>query len=205
VVACESCNQKKGSQNIEEFLKDKPEFLKMIKKGLKTPLRDVATVNSMKDNLILKLETFGLPVFKWSAVITKYNRMIQLYSKDHWIDAACVGESGSSVNINDVTCLNVKSMGRGNRQVQLTDDCGFPRTRGSLRERYKPKEHKRIKEFSTGDFVRVVILKGKYIGTYTSYISSTKYDGQLTFKHKDIKITTNYKNFKLIQYNNGFT
>jgi hypothetical protein len=198
VVACESCNQKKGSQNIEEFLKDKPELLKSIEKGLKTPLRDAATVNSMKDNLILKLENFGLPVFKWSAVITKYNRMIQSYSKDHWIDAACVGESGSSVNINGVTCLNVKSMGRGNRKVQLMNAYGFPR--GS-----KPKEHKRIKEFSTGDFVRVVILRGKYIGNYTSYISSIKYDGYLTFKHKDIKITTNYKNFKLIQYNNGFT
>jgi 5-methylcytosine-specific restriction endonuclease McrA len=205
VIACESCNQKKGSQNIEDFLKDKPEILRSVEKGLKTPLKDAATVNSMKDNLILKLENFGLPVFKWSAVITKYNRMIQLYSKDHWIDAACVGESGFKVNINGVTCLNVKSMGRGNRQVQLTDDCGFPRTRGSLKERYKPKKRKRIEGFSTGDLVKVVILKGKYIGNYTSYISSTKYDGQLTFKHKDIKITTNYKNFKLIQYNNGFT
>ena len=204
MIACESCNQKKGSQNIEDFLKDKPELLKRIKLGLKTPLRDAATVNSMKDNLILKLENFGLPVFKWSAVITKYNRMIQSYSKDQWIDAACVGESGSSVNISGVTCLNVKSMGRGNRQVQLTDDCGFPRTHGSLKERYKPKKRKRIEEFSTGDLVRVTFKKGNRLIKHITTIS-IRSTGNFSFKYKGEVINKVYKRFKIVQYNNGYS
>jgi len=204
VIACELCNQKKGSQNIEDFLKDKPELLKRIKNGLKTPLKDAATVNSMKDNLILKLESFRLPVFKWSAVITKYNRMIQSYSKDHWIDAACVGTSGFKVNINGVTCLNVKSMGRGNRQVQLTDGYGFPRTHGSLKERYKPKEHKRIKDFSTGDLVRVTFKKGNRLIKHITTIS-IRSTGNFSFKYKGEVIDKVYKRFKIIQYNNGYS
>ena len=203
VIACESCNQKKGSQNIEEFLKENPALLSDIKKGLKTPLRDAATVNSMKDNLILKLETFGLPVLKWSAVITKYNRMIQSYHKEHWIDAACVGESGFKVNIENVNCLNVKSMGRGNRQVQLTDDRGFPRTRGSARERYKPKKHKRIKDFSTGDLVRVTFKKGNRLIKHITTIS-IRSTGIFSFKYNGKTIDLNYKRFKIIQYNNGY-
>ena len=122
----------------------------------------------------------------------------------YWIDAACVGESGFKVNIENVTCLNVKSMGRGNRKVQLIDDCGFPRTHGSLKERYKPKKRKRIKDFSTGDLVKVVILKGKYVGSYISTIIGIRERGDFDFKHKDIKITTNHKNFKLIQRGNGY-
>ena len=121
----------------------------------------------------------------------------------YWIDAACVGESGFKVNINGVTCLQVKSMGRGNRQVQLTDDRGFPRTRGSARERYKPKKNKRIKDFSTGDLVRVTFKKGNRLIKHITTIS-IRSTGIFSFKYNGKTIDLNYKRFKIIQYNNGY-
>ncbi len=35
----------------------------------------------------------------WSGGRTKFNRTIQGYEKDHWIDAVCVGETGENVSI----------------------------------------------------------------------------------------------------------
>lgn len=194
-IACQPCNQKKGSKNIEEFLKDKPEILKKVKSQINTTLKDAASVDAMKDKLFLTLSKF-LPTFKWSAALTKFNRQNNSFAKDHWIDAACVGKSGETVNIKGVKGLELKAMGRGNRQVTRVNKFGFPCA--------APKKYKRIQGFSTGDLVKMVILKGKYVGKYVANIISIKYNGQLTFRHNDQKITTGYKNFKLIQRGNGY-
>ena len=47
-IACVQCNQKKGAMPIEDFLKKKPALLAQIRKQLKTPLRDAATVNATR-------------------------------------------------------------------------------------------------------------------------------------------------------------
>ena len=39
-LACEKCNQKKGNQAVEEFLKGKPDLLKKIQSQAKVPLKD---------------------------------------------------------------------------------------------------------------------------------------------------------------------
>jgi hypothetical protein len=44
-------------------------------------------------------QTLGLPVSFWSGSRTKFNRTQQCYPKAHWIDAACVGESGNQVSL----------------------------------------------------------------------------------------------------------
>ena len=44
-LACPSCNQKKGSKNIEQFLAKKPDILKRIIAQAKRPLKDAAAVN----------------------------------------------------------------------------------------------------------------------------------------------------------------
>jgi 5-methylcytosine-specific restriction endonuclease McrA len=194
-LACESCNQKKGSLSIEVFLKNKPLLLKKIKSQLNVTLKDATAVNAMKDKLFLILSKF-LPTFKWSATLTKFNRQNNDFSKDHWIDAACVGESGQNVKIHGVICLELKAMGRGNRQVTRVNKFGFPCA--------TPKKHKRIHGFSTGDLVKVVILKGKYVGSYISTITGVRDRGDFDFKHNDLKITTNHKNFQLIQRDNGY-
>ncbi len=47
-LACEKCNLKKGTQNIEQFLAKKPDILKHIIAQAKRPLKDAAAVNSTR-------------------------------------------------------------------------------------------------------------------------------------------------------------
>jgi hypothetical protein len=47
---------------------------------------------------------------------SKYNRTKNSYPKEHWIDAACVGDAGLIVLLNpEMQILRVKSMGHGSR------------------------------------------------------------------------------------------
>ncbi len=195
-IACVPCNQRKGNKFIDEFLKGKPALLSKIKGQLNIPLKEASAVNAMKDKLFLTLSQFNLPTFKWSAALTKFNRQNNKFYKDHWIDAACVGESGKDVNIQGVKPLLLKAMGRGNRQVTRVNRFGFPCA--------APKKHKRIHGFSTGDLVKVVISKGKYVGSYISTIIGVRERGDFDFKTESQKITISYKNFTLIQRGNGY-
>lgn len=120
-IACDSCNKKKGALFIQEFLKGKPAVLKQILALNVNSLKDTASVNSMKDKLLLTLSQFNLPTFKWSAALTKFNRQNNKFEKAHWIDAACVGESGGKVNIQGVTPLLLKAMGRGIMMLKRDD------------------------------------------------------------------------------------
>ena len=47
-IACHQCNQKKGSQPVEKFLKKKPEVLLRLLVQAKAPLKNAAAVNSSK-------------------------------------------------------------------------------------------------------------------------------------------------------------
>jgi len=195
-LACESCNQKKGALSIETFLKDKPLLLNKIKSQLNSTLKDASAINAMKDKLFLTLSKF-LPTFKWSAALTKYNRQNNDFSKDHWIDAACVGESGKHVKIQGVKCLELKAMGRGNRQVTRVNKFGFPCA--------EPKRHKRIHGFSTGDLVKVVVKRGKSVGTHVTRIIGVATKGCFGVKFLDNPQTSiSYKSFQLIQRSNGY-
>ena len=45
VTACTPCNQRKGNQDVREFLEEQPERLARILAQVKTPLSDAAAVN----------------------------------------------------------------------------------------------------------------------------------------------------------------
>ena len=47
-LSCEKCNQKKGTQDIKQFLAEKPEVLQRILSQAKRPLKDAAAVNSTR-------------------------------------------------------------------------------------------------------------------------------------------------------------
>jgi 5-methylcytosine-specific restriction endonuclease McrA len=93
-LSCEICNQRKGKQTASEF-----GFPEIQKQALQ-PLRDAAAVNATRYAISNALRTLGLPVSFWSGGRTKFNRTQQGYLKAHWIDAACVGESGAAVRLN---------------------------------------------------------------------------------------------------------
>ena len=98
VLACHVCNQNKGNRSLQEFLKNKPAVLKRVQESLgKTVnLQDAAQMNTMRKELYQVLKNrIGLPVEGYTTSQTKYNRVHQRYSKDHWLDASCVGISGN--------------------------------------------------------------------------------------------------------------
>lgn len=195
-LACQPCNQKKGSLPIELFLESKPELLKKIKAQAKAPLKDAAAVNASRWVLVNRLRDW-LSVSTGSGGRTKLNRTQQGYAKDHWIDAACVGVSGEQVTIREgMKPLTITAKGRGKHQVVRTDKFGFPRGKAG--------RIKRVHGFTTGDIVKLVMTKGKYAGTYIARLAGIRTTGTLDIKTAAGMVGASWKNFQLIQRNDGF-
>jgi 5-methylcytosine-specific restriction endonuclease McrA len=104
-LACDSCNKKKGTLDIEIFLSKKPDILKRILSQAKRPLKDAAAVNSTRWALFNVLKETGLPVATGTGGQTKFNRVRLDLTKRHYLDAACVGEISSLEVPSAQTCL----------------------------------------------------------------------------------------------------
>jgi 5-methylcytosine-specific restriction endonuclease McrA len=149
-LACERCNQAKGTQDIEVFLEKKPDVLKRILTQTKTPLKDAAAVNATRWALFERLVDIGLLVECGSGGLTKWNRQVRHLTKTHWLDAVCVGKSTpETVQVKGIVPLFITATGHGRRRVCLTDASGFPRSRAK-RKRF-------AHEFRTGDIVRASV------------------------------------------------
>jgi hypothetical protein len=153
-----NCNQSKNNLTAAEF--GHPN----IQKQTLRPLKDAAAVNATRYAIGAALKTLGLPVSFWTGGRTKFNRTQQCYPKAHWIDAACVGESGEHVRLDlRMQVWQVKATGHGSRQMCRTDRFGFPRT--------SAKTARVVKGFRTGDIVRAVVPYGKKTGTYDGKVA----------------------------------
>jgi 5-methylcytosine-specific restriction endonuclease McrA len=197
-LSCRPCNEEKGSITITKFLKDDHPRLKKILAQTKVSLKDTASVNATRYAIGEALKSFKKPISFWSGGRTKFNRCSQNYSKDHWIDAVCVGESGSSVWIaKDHKPLLIKAEGRGSRQKCLSDQYGFPRT--------SPKEAKRVYGFQTGDLVKANVSKGKKVGVYRGRVA-VRTTGNFNVKTKEKTVQgISYRYCTLIQRNDGYS
>lgn len=157
-LACRSCNQRKGNQTAAEF--GHPQVQAIAKK----PLKDASAVNNVRWAIWRMFDSTGLPVEVGTGGQTKYNRTNQDYPKAHWIDAACVGQSGQSVKLfPEQEPLLIKAVGRQSRQMCRPDKYGFPRTGA--------KESRVVKGFQTGDIVRAVVPTGKKQGAHTGRVA----------------------------------
>jgi len=164
-IACTTCNQRKGSMPVEQFLSDKPDLLVKLLAKAKAPLRDAAAVNATRWYLYHQLNKTGLPVEVGSGGLTKFNRSKQSLPKTHWLDAACVGKSTPpNLYQSHKQVLCVKAMGHGSRQMCRVDKYGFPRTKAKTRS-------KNIKGFRTGDIVKAIVTTGKKVGTYVGRVA----------------------------------
>lgn len=176
-ITCAPCNQRKGTMSAAEF--GYPE----IQRRARQPLKDAAAVNATRWALWRRLSETGLPLETGSSGRTKYNRRKQEYPKAHWIDAACVGESGASVRLEPLMLpLSIKATGRQSRQMCSPDKYGFPKT--------KPKQSRMVKGFQTGDMVKAVVPPGlKTSGTHVGRVAVRK---SRSFKLKGLDITWKY-------------
>jgi 5-methylcytosine-specific restriction endonuclease McrA len=152
-LACEKCNSKKGTQDIEKFLAKKPELLKKILQIAKRPLKDAAAVNSTRWALFNMLKQTGLPVSTGSGGLTKFNRTRLQLPKANWIDAACVGVI-QTLAILTTKILTVKATGKGTRRLCRINKFGFP-----CSEPRKTYPH----EWKTGDFATLKGVTGRIV------------------------------------------
>lgn len=172
-LACQKCNEKKGTQDVQEFLTQQPERLARILAQAKAALKDAAAVNTTRWHLYERLKQLGLPLECGSGGRTKWNRTQRGLPKTHWCDAACVGVSTpSQLKVGHVVPLSITAMGRQRRQMCLVDEHGFPRS--------KAKEASRKHSFRTGDLVRAVVPAHlKQAGVHVGRMAS-KASGALT-------------------------
>jgi 5-methylcytosine-specific restriction endonuclease McrA len=163
-LACEPCNCKKGAQDVQVFLANNPAVLKSILAQAKAPRTDAAAVNTTRWVLFERLKALGVPIECGSGGLTKFNRTIRGLSKEHWMDAACVGKSTPEhLYYLGVVPLLITAHGYGNRQMCLMDKRGFPRT--------KPKQTPSVMGYQTGDIVKAVVTQGKKVGTYIGRVA----------------------------------
>ena len=161
-LACRPCNQRKGSQSIEDFLAQDQERLKRILAQAKAPLKDAAAVNATRWSLLEALKATGLPVETGSGGRTKWNRSRLGIPKTHALDAACVGDV-DRIEGWQMPALSIKATGRGSYcRTRLTRH-GFPR--GYLMR------CKRVWGFQTGDLVRATVPAGKKVGVYIGRVA----------------------------------
>ena len=194
-LACEKCNIKKGTQDIERFLVKKPDVLKRILAQAKRPLRDAAVVNSTRWALLNRLKEMGLPVSTGSGGLTKFNRTRLGLAKSHWIDAACVGHIESLEVLTNQPLL-IKATGHGTRQMCRTDKFGFP-------SRYTPR-NKFVKGFQTGDIVKAVVTSGKKIGTYVGRVA-VRTSGSFNISASELVQGIGYKYCQIVHRKDGYS
>ena len=153
-LACEPCNQQKGTQTAEEF--GHPE----VQAQARLPLRDAAAVTTTRWALFHRLRAIGLPVETGTGGRTKWNRTRRGLPKTHWLDAACVGASTPErLVVAGIRPLLITATGHGTRRMCGANQHGFP-----IRHRTA---HKRFLGFQTGDLVRAVVPAGlKTAGTH---------------------------------------
>ena len=142
-LACEKCNQKKGNKPIEEFLNKKPDLLRKIKTKARQPLTDAAVVNTTRNKIVKALKAIK-PVVTGTGAQTKYNRTRLGFPKQHWVDAACVGEIETLV-LRTSQPLLVTCKGQGGRQKAALNKYGYPIRHNPL----KP-----IRGWATGDIAK---------------------------------------------------
>ena len=192
-LACDACNKKKGTQDIEQFLSKKPEILKRILSQAKRPLKDAAAVNSTRWTLFNRLRTTGLPISTGSGGLTKFNRIQLNLPKTHWLDAACVGKV-ESLKILTSKPLSIKATGHGTRQMCRTAKFGFP-------SRYVPR-FKFVKGFQTGDIVKAIVTSGKKIGTYVGRVA-VRTSGSFNISASELVSGISHKYCSIIQRKDG--
>lgn len=200
VLACVPCNQAKGSQRVEEFVADQPVRLEYVITQLRRPLRDIAVMNATRHRLVEVLATLGTPVHTWSGSRTYWNRVVMGLPKSHTLDALSVGfldhERGDGLVRAPSQILVVASTGRGAYARTTPDRFGFPRLR---RPRVKI-----LNGYTTGDLVRALVPRGRWVGTWVGRIA-VRTSGQHRITTLTCRFDVSHRNVALLQRADGYS
>lgn len=190
VIACKTCNRDKGSTLPEQWLEQcqkghraidgkRAKTLPDIIAGKRPSLKDAAAVNASRYAIGDIVRAIWPEAGFWSGGRTKRNRTAQGFSKDHWIDAACVGERGDNIRLESGDCLVASSRGHGSRQQCRMDRFGFPRT--------SAKAASVVHGFRTGDRVVADVPAGKKAGHWEGRVA-VRSSGSFNIRQEDILV-----------------
>ncbi len=193
-LACEPCNQAKGSRPVAEFVTD-PVRLARILARLKAPLRDAAMMNATRFALHDALVATELPVETSTGGRTKWNRTRLGIPKSHALDAACVGEVADVSGWRRPT-LVVKATGRGAYQRTRLTAHGFPR--GYLTRT------KRVFGFATGDLVRAEVPPGGKAGVHVGRVAVRKKGVFNVTTPAGVVTDIHHRHCRLVQRGDGY-
>jgi len=193
-LACHECNQRKGSQPIEVFVRD-PERLKRITSQLQKPLADTSAVNATRTRILKEFFSTDLPVEVSTGGKTKFNRTRLDVPKTHALDAACTGKTPGLEGWK-IAVLAIKACGRGSYQRTNVNKSGAP-TSFLTRK-------KKAYGFQTGDIVLAVVPKGKRIGTHFGRVS-VRARGSFHVQTKSGRIPDiSHRQCRIIQRSDGY-
>jgi 5-methylcytosine-specific restriction endonuclease McrA len=158
-IACEPCNQAKGSRTAAEF--GHPD----VQAQAQRPLSDAAAINASRRYSAHRLQATRLPVEVGTGGRTKWNRTQRGLPKTHWLDAACVGASTPArIQAAGSVPVLLAARGRHSRQMCRTNASGFADK--------APKATSVVAGLRTGDLVRAVVLPPSVkAGTYTGRLA----------------------------------
>ena len=112
-VSCKSCNQKKGNKHPDEIQGDLGKRVQSALRAAKKPLKDAASVNTIRWKIVETLKATGLPVIYGTGGKTKWHRKQAGLPKSHYYDAACVASVPNSSVSHSV--LAIHAVGYGHR------------------------------------------------------------------------------------------
>ena len=208
VIACRSCNKHKGNKPPERWLmqcgckqdklnKKRADSMTKILKGYRPSLQDAAAVNATRYAIGRVIKDVIPNTQFWSGGRTKKNRTEQGYRKAHWIDAACVGETGNNVTLEHQDYMVASAFGHGSRQMCRVDRYGFPRT--------SAKSARSVKGFKTGDLIKANVVSGKKQGIYTGRVAIRK-SGSFNIKTRAGTIQgIGHRHCRIIHHGDGYS
>lgn len=165
VPSCISCNERKNTRDLRDFLAHDIIRVERILRRAKAPLNDAAAVNTARWALFHALSMTNMPVGIGTGGRTKWNRSRYALSKTHALDAVCVGvmDEIATVSGTERPTLQIRCTGRGAYQRTRVNASGFPR--GYLMRQ------KRVRGFATGDMIHADIPTGKHAGELSGRVA----------------------------------
>lgn len=213
LLACSCCNKLKANHTLEEWLvllrnpkyptlkKHRTALLTRLPKVIKSKpvgnLKDAAVMNAIRHKVGDYLSAL-VPFQYHPSWLTKVNRKRQGYPKDHWVDAAVLGNNSVGIDPK-LKPVHIHCVGQGDHQMTKVNKYGFPRT--------SAKTLLPAFGFSTGDLVCLDHpTKGKWVG---KVVIRSRGDFDLSTRDPKTglvkKIGSHYRYFTKLHAKDGYT
>ena len=163
-VSCKSCNQEKGNKHPDELDGQLGKRVQQALRAAKKPLKDAASVNTIRWKIVETLKATGLPVIYGTGGKTKWHRKQACLPKTHYYDAACVACVPKSP-VAPLSVLTIHAVGYGHR-----GDLGDYQTKQQapgFKSPYKRIEH--TGGFQKLDTVEMNTKKGQFVGCINTF------------------------------------